>query len=48
MLGVGGAAAVAGDQELVAVAKCARDRLGDLSGGVEQGLVGARALKRLA
>src|ERR1700722_14608103 len=48
VLGVGGAAAVTCDQELVAGTQAGRDDVGDLSRGVEQVSVRARALKRVA
>src|ERR1700684_1029880 len=48
MLGVGGGAAVARDQKLVAGAQAASNDVGDLSRRVEQVCVPARALKRVA
>jgi len=48
VLGVGGAAAVTCDQELVAGTQAGRDDVGDLSRGVEQVSGRARVLKRVA
>ena len=46
MLGVGGAAAIADDQELVACAQRADDDFSDFPRGREQACVLRRALKR--